>query len=272
MYKRILIALDGSEYFLTAIEYGVYLAQGKSCHILGFAPVNEKSLLGTKKQGNQLQIKVPPHVAAQVKRSISEFQLYMTEHKIAKEQYEIKQAVGDPFYMILREATFCDILVIGEECHFPDQTQPDDSADRLLYRSSRPILFTPAKFRPVQTVIMGIDGTASASRLIYMYTHLNPFPQAKIFLVHTKWEKDTFQLDEYFQNAETYFKKYGFNVQSVELDKPFPEALLEVAQEQQGNLISFGIREELYKEKVKFDQSLVRPILDASKCPVLTLR
>ncbi|MBF0237964.1 MAG: universal stress protein [SAR324 cluster bacterium] len=273
MFSKILVALDGSkdgsQYLPVAIKYATYVAETSGCQIIGLAPINEKSL--PKSNGDQSK-NIPPHITSQVKRTISEFKLSMAEHRIPASRYQIKQVVGDPFQKIVRESMFCDLVVIGRKCHFPDQTQEDNSPDRLLYRSSRPIMFTPLQFRPIKSIVIGLDGTASSSRLMHVFKHLSPFKGAAIHLVYTRWEVKTYHLEEYFDEIRRYIQSGGYDVELVVKNKKFPNAILEVAEQKNADLIAFGVREELYRDKIQFDQSIVHSIMETSKLPVFTAR
>jgi nucleotide-binding universal stress UspA family protein len=272
MLKNLLVPIDGSEYFLKAVEYAIHMASKRNVKIIGLAPINESALPVPAFQKEHEPIPVPAHIAEQVKRSIGEFKLLMTQNKLSKDHYEIKESVGNPFYNIVRESVFCDAIVVGQQCHFPPQTEKEDTLNQLLYRSSRPILFTPLSYKPIKKVVLGLDGTAPTSRILYHIINMDPFPGAKIVLVHTKEEEETYKLGDFFRKIEQYFKEEKFEVQTVTKDEPFEKAILDTTSEEGGDLIAFGIQETRFQDKVVFDWNMVRNIIKKSGLPILSLR
>ena len=69
-----------------------------------------------------------------------------------------------------------------------------------------------------------------------------------------------------------YFREAGHQVEWVRSPQTFRQALLETAQECQADCIAFGVLEEAHPDKVHFDQSLYKAIMEASHLPLLTLR
>lgn len=274
MLKHLLVPIDGSDNCLKAVEYAADIARGKNIQIFGLAPINEKGIPSPAIEKENEAKSIPPHIHEQVRRSTEEFKLWMAERGIPKEQYQVKTVVGNPFYRIVREAVFNDIIIIGSHCHFPPQTEKDESLDNLLYRSSRPVLFVPYtehEFQSIRNVVIGVDGTAPSSRLIYLYLLLNPFPGAKVYLVHTKREADDYHLEEFFEKIEQMFKEVAFDTESCIFDTSYEEALLTAAAQKNADAICFGIPEKRSQEGTTFDHKLARNIMRHA-LPVLTLR
>ncbi len=262
MLKRLLVPLGDSEYSLKAMEYAIHLAGTQDIHITGLALINWMEKVSP----------IPSYVQEQVDQALEKVESLITDRKFPKERYDIKKATGNPFRQIIREAVFSDVIVIGQKCHFPPKIQEDDSLKQLMYFSSRPILFTPLKFQPVKQVVMGIDGTASFSRLFHMYQHLNPFPNGKLFLVHTQEEMEMYNLQEFLPRVEKTFRERGFQVERLTVNTSFQEGLVRVASQANADLISFGVPQEHHQGRIQFDPTLAKKIAEESQLPLFTFR
>ena len=103
-----------------------------------------------------------------------------------------------------------------------------------------------------------MNGTASASRMMYTYAQLNPFPKAKVLLTHSRTEEDTYNLKDFFQRVKEYLESYNFNVEQVRVEGQMMDALPPLCASHKASAIAIGIQPEDFMDKLRNSLSLNR--------------
>ena len=178
---------------------------------------------------------------------------------VAPENIATHFTEGSPFQAIMHHHVFADMVVMGESCCFPPVAVDYDTLQQLYHRASRPILLTPREPRPVETVVMVMDGTASSSRMMYAYAHLNPFPRAKLVVAHSRLEEEYHSLKDFFDRVQTYLESFKFQVTQERLDGHMVESLPSLVKERGASAIAMGVHAEHFLDKVRNPLHLALP-------------
>ena len=90
--------------------------------------------------------------------------------------YKVLEDVGDPYEQITTEAQRYDLIVVGQETHFRFETQnaADDTINKLLKFSPRPVIIAPSGAAPTENhgVFFCCDGSPKASRALKSFVDL----------------------------------------------------------------------------------------------------
>ena len=158
---------------------------------------------------------------------------------------------GTPFTAIMHHHVFSDLVVMGERCCFPPGSVDYDTMANLYHGASRPILLTPDAWRPADTVVMVIDGTAPSSRMLYAYAHVNPFPKARIVLAHSRYEVDFHTLKDFFERVQGYLESFGFSVEQRQLDGHLIEQVPGLVRSVGAGTVAIGVHAEHFLDKIR---------------------
>jgi nucleotide-binding universal stress UspA family protein len=182
----------------------------------------------------------------------------LSREGIAPDKVETRFAEGSPFQAIMHHHVFSDMVVMGASCCFPPVSVDYDTLANLYHRASRPILLTPEEPRPVETVVMVMDGTAPSSRMMYAFAHLNPFPRAKLLIARSRFEEESHHLAEFFARVQTYLENFKFQVEQHRLEGHMIEALPDLVRARNAGAIAIGVHAEHFLDKVRNPLNLAR--------------
>ena len=217
MIKRILVPLDASKFTTTAIRAAVDLAKGASgkgdpCVVEGLSLVD----LDQIPAGRFADMVPRDQIISESKKIATEleqkFKKQATELGLKPEQILTQHAQGSPFQEIIRESVFSDIMVMGYQCSFPPVNRDYDTMHHLYHSASRPVIVTDQDYSPVEAVVVAMDGTASASRMLYTLMHLNPFPKAKVVLTYSERERQEHNLGDFFERVGKSLTSHGMKI------------------------------------------------------------
>ena len=257
MLRRILVTLDSSEFTPVAIRFAAAMAQAGQKAKTGTAAVVGLAVVDTDQfpVGRFANIVPREHLLSdargQAEAILNEFRALASKLGMKKAQVEARTVTGSPFREIIREGVFCDLIVMTRTCSFPPAHNGYDTLTQLFHRSSRPIVIAADTFRPVKKVIMAMNGTAPASRLMYAYAQLNAFPRANLKVVYSEQEEAEYHLTDFFGKVNAYLKSYGLKVELVSLPGNFEENLAAQVKADQADLLAMGIPSEHFLGKFR---------------------
>ena len=251
MLRKILVPLDTSKYTPVATRVAADIANnvravlGRDAVTLQGLGVVDLDLLPKGRFAALMPKEEILHEArATVAGLIAAFREQVARLEIPEAFIETRTTEGSPFAKIIHHHVFCDLVVMGTRCAFPPANDDYETLVHLLFESSRPLLIVSDKPRPFRTVVMAMDGTAASSRLLYAYAQINPFPDAKVVIVHSSYEERYHDLKDFFGRVSDYLTAYKFDVEQLRLDGHLMEGLPQVVQECGADAVAMGIHSE----------------------------
>ena len=246
MIKHILVPLDGSKFTETAIETAVNLAQnaagneGDTCVVEGMGLIDLDQIPSGRFADlvprDQI-LRESAHFASDLSKK---FQQRAAELGLKPKQIATRQAEGSPFKEIIRESVFSDIIVMGHQCSFPPVNRDYDTMHHLYHAASRPVVVTGKSHHPVQNVVVGMDGTASASRMLYTLLQLNPFPKARIVLTYSERERQEHSLGDFFDRIGQFMDSHGMKAAVAPYGDNLEEEAPEIMRREGAQMLALG--------------------------------
>ena len=262
MLKRILVPLDTSDFTDAATRMAATLANREQAatrervSLMGLGLVD----LDQIPTGRFADIVPREQIIADAEKAVSElvgkFRARAAELGLPERQIETRQMSGSPFRCIIRESVFCDLIVMGERCSFPPVNVDYETMHSLYHEASRPVVITERQFDTVDTVVLLMDGTAPASRMMYNYVQLEPFPRAKVVLTYSTDEEQQFGLSEYFQRVAELLRTYRIQVTVRPFAGDVEEHIGKVVAEAKAQVLALGIHHEGFLDRLRDPLSL----------------
>ena len=250
MLKRILIPLDTSEYTTAAIRMAAHIALRSSengrpaVNLAGMGIIDLDQIPSGRFASMVNREKLIADATSETAKLVEDFNKKVLESGVNKAQVESLMVQGSPFRGIIRESVFSDIIVMGEKCSFPPVNQDYDTMHHLYHESSRPIVLTDANFNEVETVLLVMDGTAPASRMLYTYMQLNPFPKARVVLAWSEREAKEYGLDEFFARARSSLEDHGFDVSMLSYSGEFEKDIPALVKKEKAGMVAIGVHRD----------------------------
>lgn len=257
MLKRILVPLDTSEFTPAATRMAVLLANRERATVqhpvglMGLGVVDMDQLPTGRFAAMVPREQIVAEARAVVNRLVAEFRTRTGSLGHPAEHIKTREVVGSPFREIIRESVFCDLIVMGEKCSFPPANQDYDTMRSLYHEASRPVVVTRSDFERVDRVVLLMDGTASASRMMYNYVHLEPFPQARVVLTYSRLEEEQFGLREYFKRVHAFLYSYGIEAETRPLEGEAETEIVGLVNETGAQVLALGIHQERFLDRLR---------------------
>ena len=281
MLRKILVPLDSSDYTPAAVEMAAGIANEVK-DLLGKEAVTLTGLglidLDQLPTGRFANIVPRDEILAEAREAVGglmkRFRQQTNEKGLSESFVETHQAEGSPFRQIMHHHVFCDLVVMGETASFPPAQNDYNTLEELFQKASRPIVITPASARKVETVVMAMDGTAPASRMMYTYAQVNPFPKAKVLIAHSRAEEERYQLTDFYDRVRDYLASFNFDVEPVPMEEALMAGLPQLAKSRNADAIALGMHPEHFMDKLRDPLQLKTPpveqLLADTDCALFT--
>ncbi len=281
MLKRILVPLDSSEFTPAAVKLAAEMALAgqkkaqEAVTIVGLALVDTDQLPTGRFASLVPREKVLKEAEKQAQELTAAFRTLAATRGMPARRIEASWVAGSPFREIIRHGVFSDIIVMTRQCSFPPANQAYDTLNNLYHWASRPVVICGDTYRPVKRVVMAMDGTAPASRMMYAYAHLNPFPKAKLRVVYSEEEESAYNLKGFFKNVQAYLKTYRLKAELMGVSGNFQTALSEVVREEKAGMLAMGIPVEhfmdKFRERLNFQEHPVQKMIGDTGASLFTV-
>jgi nucleotide-binding universal stress UspA family protein len=174
--KGILVGLDGSPFSDSAVELGIRWAKRHDAMLVGLGIVDEPGIRGGepvplgggsfKRQRDEALLADARH---RVDRFLQRFSLQCAQAGVA---CKVLEDVGLPAQEIVIEAQRYDVILLGRRTYFHFETEegPDDTVQRVVKDSPRPVVTVPnSSLRGGQGVLVAYDGSLQAARAVQAF-------------------------------------------------------------------------------------------------------
>lgn len=267
MLKRILVPLDSSRFTDAATRMAIHMTESvpsersRDLSITGLSIVDLDQVPSGRMAGVVDRDQIVREAEQACSQILETFRGAMSAGGVPAERSEALQVSGSPFREIIRASVFADVVVMGENCSFPPVNYDYDTLHHLYHHVSRPLILTDEGFRPVERVVLAMDGTAPASRTMFHYVHLNPFPGAELVLAYSHQEEEEHHLQEYFVRVEEYLRTFGFSPRVVRLDGPLESGISACVTAEGAQLLAIGVHREHFLERIRDPLMLREPLV-----------
>lgn len=175
MLRSILVGLDGSPFSQAAVELGLGWAKRFGCRVTAVGIIDEPTIRGPesipigggayKRELEEAQLE---DARRQVKAFLQKFAEQCDDDKIA---CTLLEGVGWPHQQIVQEAQAYDLILMGQETYFHFETQQtsDETLQRVLHNTPRPVVAVPAVRRTGQATLVAFDGSLQAARALQVF-------------------------------------------------------------------------------------------------------
>ena len=255
MLKRILVVLSASEFTPAAVRMAAEMAdvetevEHERVTLVGLSVVDTDLMPSGRFSSLVPREELLSEAQAKAEEVITEFRALTKTLGVRENLIETSCVSGSPFREVIRKGVFCDLIVMGRKSSFPPVYHDYETMPNLFHRASRPVLIVGDTHRPLERVILAMDGTAPSSRVMYHYVHLNPFPKAKLLVIYSKGEEEQYHLTEYFRNVESYLKSFHLDVEMKRLDGEVRNEIVEVVKKEDAQVIAMGIHSEHFLDR-----------------------
>ena len=171
MFKRILVATDGSTSAQSATSHAIALAKRFGATVFGTSVVDSKLLMSTLLRDLAGSIgfgnfeNVQPQLRALLEEK-AEAALDLVSSSCEAEGVPCECAVkeGQVATEIVEQAKFADLLVMGKKGEHADVSDVPlgSTVENVVRPCNRPVLLAPPDYRPIRTALAAYDGSAHA--------------------------------------------------------------------------------------------------------------
>lgn len=277
MLRKILVPLDASENAAIATRIAAEMAAARENHagLLGLSIVDTDYLPSGRFASLVPREKILAEAERKAEEILENFRAQAKQLDFRPEMVETRSVTGSPFREIIRHSVFCDVIVVGRQCAFPPLEHDYETLAHLYHHASRPVVVTGESHQTVTKVVMAMDGTAPASRMMYAYAHLNPFPAAPVKVIYSAKEKSTHHLEEFFEGVVDFLESYGLKATVEGLDGDLMNHLPAVMKSEQAHLLAMGIPAEhfidRFRETLRVGGYPIQKLIQETKAALFTV-
>ena len=221
LFTSILVPVSGKKQGWCALDQAILLGQLKGAQVYGLHVVSSAKQKDSKRT---LAVK-------------AEFE---QRCKAAGVQGEFAIDVGETADKICERAFWADLVIVN--LAHPPRPQPTKKLKSgfraLIHRCSRPILAVPKSAMKMKRAVVAYDGSPKADEALFVSTYLAGCWNTSLFVVTvTEIGRTT---SEPLSLAKSYLQKHGVKATFIEGLESVGEAILNIVQVYQGDLIIMG--------------------------------
>lgn len=250
MIRHIMIGLGGSLFTDVAIRRAVEIAALHKASITGVAVINVERLS---------RVGPVPLGGDAFAQKMRERQLTVSRDSIRQSEVALEDACrhagiacridrqyADPFERMIALSRYSDLIVFGLrslfDCDWRSEcgltTEPRESILRLVSSGVRPLVAVSPSYRPVRSALIAYSGSMGSATAMRQFVQLCPWPDLRLGIVH--FENQAGHGARLLDEAQTYCKAHGVEVQTAVLTGEARSGLLDYARENDYDLVVLG--------------------------------
>lgn len=273
MIRRILLPVDASEHSRAAARYAEDLARAHRATIYALGVVDvpgiERSACTAGAGASHYSRDLRQRRLDEARRTLGEF-LVQLEADMGSRGVPVAcfHDAGSVHEVITERSLTTDIVVVARHINFQFETsdKPGDTLFQLLEMTSRLTMVVPDEHRPIRTLVLAHDMSKTCARVMYMMTHLRPFPGSDYIIVHA--DSDGMYGEEDFDDGIDYLAEHGIGAEIVVRNLVPSRAVLQVAEERDADCIVLGAYDAGKLRRFLFG-STAQKILDQATVPLI---
>ena len=278
MFKNVILALDGSPYAHTVLDYGKYLSEQFHSFLNLMHVIDIRMYEWTVSVGMDGFSTVMPSASFQEEsQSLLETRAKEIMEKASnycKEiQIEYKEILehGSPVELISDRCRLTDLLVLGVRGEYAKWSKKflGMVTEAVSRECSKPMLFVQNQFKPFKKILLAYDGSEHASHALSYAAFVGEKLQIPIVIVSSHHDRAI--AIELMKEAGTYLQPYKVLIEEVIKAGHPDKDIIEVQHEKECDLIIMGayghsrIREALIG-------SVTIQVLRNSEVPILLVK
>ncbi len=275
MFKNILLAVDGSNYSDTVIQYGIRFAETFHSHLSVITVADSRIFEWVSAVGTDGFVPiVPTSLYEQESRKLLDEKCDKIIDKISKWlqkknlSFSTKKLVGSPTEHILEQSVLSDLVIIGKRGEYErwDNNALGVTVESVSRHIYKPLIVTKKEYIPVKNILLAYDGSTHANKAMQFSGHIAETFKATITVIAVYEDEQI--AEHYLTEAKNYLNNYKVKVNVRRLSGSHGKRIVEFAEKSEQNLIAIGayghsrLKQALLGSTTDF-------ILRRSKCPVL---
>jgi len=245
MLKRILVALDGSAFSKTSVDYACQIAKAQKAQLTGIAVIDlpdiEKSIgpvpLGATYYAERIEHRKVEEAKQQARAILKDFTQTCKQRRV---QGRALAKEGQPFKVIIEESKYHDLVILGLKTFFRHgvMKEPGDTLEKLLKQGIKPALAVPEAYRPIQRILIAYDGSIQAAKAAQQFLQSELWKNRKVTLLNVN--DDAAKGEALLRKLGEYFKSYGIASTKLCRSGDPAEGILNYAAESKADLLVIG--------------------------------
>ena len=279
MIKNILLAVDGSAFSATAREFAFDLTRRLDARLEAVHVVDSRLLDCPLISPQSGLITWNPGLLSGLHESLRERGKELLEDTLQQAQSaEIPLTTslefGHPAQVLAEIQNRTELLVLGQQGENA-KNAPDISGstmERVIRRATRPCLITPAAFRPIRKILVGVDGSPTSAKAVQVAVEMaNALGAPLVILSVAGKESDLSAADQYAVEAHTLARAHNCAAASMTSVGAPATCLLKQAANTEADLIVMGSHGHgwVYERLIG---SAAAHVVSRSSLPVLLVR
>ncbi|MCX6900844.1 MAG: universal stress protein [Verrucomicrobia bacterium] len=249
MIKSILFCTDGSEYSSVAGDYAIWLAQKLKARIVALHVTDVRLLeaplladLSGAIGAQPYQALLPQLQEMQKQRAGVILNAVADRCHKAGVQCSTLHRTGSVVENIAEEETRTELVVLGQRGEHAQAIGQflGSSVERVVRRSIKPCLVTPAKFRELRQVLVAYDGSAQSSKSLQVAVELCQALGLKLSIVTVVPAPPEMGVNDAMEDAVRTAKDHGIEPSAETLVGHPEQQILECTERRRADLIVMG--------------------------------
>jgi nucleotide-binding universal stress UspA family protein len=272
--QTVLVGLDGSPESDAAIELSLRWARAIGARLVGLGIVDEPTIrerreavpMGAYHFKHRKDERLLKDARHRVEQLLQQFARRCAERDIA---CTVLEKVGVPQDQIVLAAQSHDLVVLPRRghFHFGAESGGDDTVEKVLQQSARPVVVVPPRLGGSGPVVVAYDGGLHAARALQAFQASGIESGAEVLVV-TVHEDET-QAAQRAEPAVAFLISHGIPAHraTVATRAPAAAAILRLVQEKDARLLIAGLRDRRRLTEIFFG-SITQTLLREAKTPV----
>jgi len=249
MIKSIMVGLDGSAFSDTACDYALFLAERLQARLTGLHVLDARMLEGPLLADTTGWVGAQPFSA-----QYQQFQALMEQKgeavirafkervARARQEAEGRLLTGHPARVILQEEALAELLILGQKGEHADQIGEllGSNVERIVRRSYKPCLVTPAAFRPITRMLAAFDASASSSKALHEAIEMALALKAPLVLLTVRARGQEREADLIVEKGLKLARAHACPAARLVLEGRPADVILDAARQQRCDLIVVG--------------------------------
>ena len=249
MIKTILVGTDGSTYGDAACEFALFLSARLKAHLTGLHVLDARMLEGPMLSDISGWVGAQPFsIQVQQFRELMEqkgdtvLKAFSERAARAGQDVEVRMAMGHPARVILEEEVGTELLILGQRGEHAELIGDllGSNVERIVRRSFKPCLVTPAAFRPITKILAAFDGSASASKALHEAIELSAALAVPLLILTVRTRQDDPPAEAIAEEGLKLARAHGCAAARFIVEGRPSAVILDTAQAQGCDLIVVG--------------------------------
>lgn len=249
MIKSILICTDGSAYGDVASEYAIHLASRLKAQLAGLHVLDSRMLEGPMLSDISGMLGAEPFSAQleqfrEIMEGKGETVMKLLGERAGHASLDLESRVrmGHPSRVILDEEVSAELLILGQKGEHAEMIGDllGSNVERIVRRSCKPCLVTPAEFVPVTKILAAFDGSAISSKALHEGIELAQALAVPLLILTVRAHPSDRYAEDIAETGMKLARAHGCVAARLVVEGRPSEEILEVAHKQGCNLIVIG--------------------------------